>query len=579
MNTIRIGHQRTLPGWCVTMFVVCFLAVTMAYGQTTIEYQMGAELAKGFDLVDETVRGECVSYEGESDLAPTSGGFEHFDVMDKEVLSRVMNISAAASYKTMFGTRVEGKLDFAKNQSVTQFAHSLLVRYIARTGGKTVKKPKLKAKYVNLAKISTADFREKCGNYFILGIATGGEFYGFLSIQTNNLSEQEKLATSISGSYGLGNTFSASADLSTEAKKELAHYQLTAKGVQTGGKPESFNTAEAMVAKWKGYPEELRTGTPNPSVLILQDYQVLDDFPEQTDLGPRELAINDMMVKAWHYQSILDDIEFIMGHKDQFYKAEASVPQILALKNQIVSQYLKTIREIAAECFKGAKCESPSGLPDPWTLRDQLPDRYKSACGRVVLPAPPPQEIRLGKHIKGDGEMKGHNPRILLDANLVQQERKLMLKTKLNMRESKSDWTEFDSGWQLSEFFNLDNGTENSGCVFDQNFAIPSTGQLKADGGKDKHNPQTHASPVTAAPNLVMKATCVSDTSGNDDNELYCNDIQFSTITIQLKHKEDVAGPAAFTASREGLRRRHLNNQEALKALELQGVQLRGKPK
>jgi hypothetical protein len=172
--------------------------------------------------------------------------------------------------------------------------------------------------------------------------------------------------------------------------------------------------------------------------------------------------------------------------------------------------------------------------------------------------------------------MKGHNPRILLDASLVQQDRKLILKTKLNMKESKSDWTEFDSGWQMSEVFNLDNGTENGSCVFDHSFAIPSAGQLKADGGKDKHNPQTHSSPVTSVPNLVMKATCVSDTSGNDDNELYCKDIQFNTITVQLKHKEDVAGPAALKESREAQRRLHRHNQEAVKALELKGVQLRG---
>jgi hypothetical protein len=55
---------------------------------------MGSHLGNGFGLLDETVRGDCVAYDTEVNERPGDAVFDKFEVIDKEVLTPAMNVSA-----------------------------------------------------------------------------------------------------------------------------------------------------------------------------------------------------------------------------------------------------------------------------------------------------------------------------------------------------------------------------------------------------------------------------------------------------------------------------------------------------
>jgi hypothetical protein len=556
MNTLVAGIYRcNLVSWWMLVCVPLVFPVGMAYGEAQIGYQMGAHLGNGFDLLDETLKGECVSYEGEVNDGPVAGKLEVLDVLDKESLTRVMNISAAAAYKAMF-TKAEGKVDFAKNQSVTQFAHSMAVRYDAKTSGKSIKKARLTDKMAELAKKSLVDFREKCGNAYVAGIATGGEFYGFISIESKNASDHQKLQASFNAQTS---NWQVSGALSDEQKSEVSRHQLTVKGWQTGGKLEAYDTPELLLAKWKSYPSELTTGQPNLTSMLLQSYKVLPNFPEEIDKKKTDVVIDGLMTKAWRYQDLLENIEFILSHRDQFFFGQTSLQQIIEMKKQIGEVYMLTIRQIAGDCLKGLeeKCVAPNGLPDPWTLREQLPDRYQSVCGTIPVELPK-QAISLGGPNHGDREMAGNNVRITLKATLSVEGRTVRLDSKLRMRESKGDHSRFDGSNSIL-VFNFD-GENYNGCEFDQNDLDLREGLIDVDAGKSNHKDT-----IYGGTGLLLEALCRSDTPGPEKpGELYCKNITYKPITVRLKHKEDKIGQAAFTPYKKALKGKLSKSREIL---------------
>ncbi len=523
--------------YCV-LVAASLVAPQCGHAGTSIDYQPGVRLGQGFEILDDSVRGECVEYEREESGVPNAQGhseqYHMLEVVDSYHLAELMNLSLSAKYESAFGTSVEGKASIARKQKVTQFSNTFLARMSVQNPPQSIVGVKLKDAMALLAKTSPADFRQKCGNHFVSAVTTGGEFFGYVSIETRTKSEQEEISASYGAKYGLAGTFQSEGKVDKEFLETLENRRKTIEVQQRGGNSELVRDIDTMFRKLEGFSESVRGNGAVPYQATLQDYRTLQNFPASVDIGEREQALARILNRAFQLRSIDDDIRYIREHINEFSLASTSPAQLSELKNAIVSQ-LKLLDSAAAACKKpGSVCNAPDG-PNPDDLRDRLPLRYRSICDPVDVTVDPFRINAYTRRGPGDNEMNGHSPFVLLSVELKPDAKNLFLDADLEIKESKYDWTTYVGNVKGSRVHTL-NTAALEHCVYDPNQFQVLTGKIDSQAAADFHEPMHFGN----GGGVLESADCLTDTYGDEDGDLYCDGITLrSPLRMRLKNEED----------------------------------------
>lgn len=497
-----------------------------------VDYQPGVQLGKGFEILDDTIRGECVTFQLDAGEGIGATGqekdYELEEVTDNLQFSEMIDLSVAASYSAAF-SKAEAKAEFVKEQKLNQYAATVVATSKVTNQPKVATKVKLTEPMAELARKSPADFRQKCGSYYVSAVTTGGELYGYISIETKNVKEKEALSAMFNAKKGL---FKASGELDKTLEKEMASRRTRVKVHELGGTTETVISPEELIAKFKGFAEAISKGAARPYKASLQSYRTLPNFPALSELSETERELEKIMSFALQYMTLLEDVSYAMGHRDQFVIPAGADGALKALRTDIERQL--AIAEAAAhQCRTGATCSVPA-LRNPDDLRGQLPLRYRSACQITQLTLPQQGfEIRAQKLARGDGEMKGHNPRITLEATIVPDGTRLNLRATLKMEEDRKDWTTFTGAFDQVVFDTAGN-EDLRDCTYDLAKIAPLAGRLEGRGGKDNHEWTTYG-----GTGLIKTANCRSDTSGDDTGKLSCKEIQLVPLQLSFRHAED----------------------------------------
>ena len=545
-----------------------------ARAQVQAEYRPGAVLGIGYESLVDSLRGSCVEFESSPQDNPGAQVQDYVvrEVTDDSQLSEVLGLSASASYSALFGT-AEGKAKFAKNVKVSQYSNTFAVRMSVRNSANTIVRPRLRSEMAALAKKSLHDFRLRCGNLFIQSIQTGGELNGFVRVETSDLSMQR----TISASFKLDSAkLDVEATADAELKRALKYARKEAKIFQAGGSSEAALTVEELVAKVRGFAEAVAK-QPVTYAVYLADYRTVDGFPSDSDLSASDRALENMLSKAWELNSVKEDVKVVQAKPEQFHKGRESLPRLVGLVGTINQQMLQLQTAVEA-CRAGKECKEPP-LPDVSEVRSKLPLRYLAKCSPISLKALASQKLELfsddepdtsqpwpnkgftipaDKHVRGDKDMKGNNPKIFLNVELVvpqsSQDMKLELRANVRMEESKKDWTTFSGSRSAVVHQLLGTSGDTAPGLEEENLAHcrydpvqPAqvmTGRLEANGGKDEHNPRIYR----GGQGLVASARCRSDSKGNDLGYLYCDSIRLNDTFLRLKHVEDNETAGAISA-------------------------------
>jgi hypothetical protein len=531
---------------------------------TEVDFQPGIRLGQGFDTLNDKVRGECVVFEADnsSTAAATQGqrmAYELADVSDSSKLTDLLNLSLAAKYKSAFGTEVEGKAKFARENKVSQFANTFMAKIWVKNPARSIVRVKLTDEMATLAKTSLSDFRQKCGNNYVSAFSTGGEFIGHVHLETSNRSEQEKIHAEFKGKFGKVST----TEVETEAFKEyLKTTESSSKSVQVmqnGGNSEVVADVDTMFEKVKGFAASVRNSEAVPYQATLQDYQALPNFPNSLEIGKDQFALARILDRAWQLRSIEEDIKYIRSHRDQFAIGSIS-PEALAQLASTVTDQLIALETAAKACQQSGQCKVPDGA-DPEILRDQMPVRYLSKCDPIDVKIEP-FKIEVFNHVgTGDTDMGGNSPTINMEAKLAFDSEadpmNLLFNGHVEMRESKKDWTTF-TGDKNNLVVHTLRIAELEHCRYDQTQkGLILLGNIASRSGKNVHKPISYY-----GTGLLSSADCRSDSKGDDAGYLYCENIILNPIRLILKHEEDTYNTSQIKAVHE--RRRELTAPDSV---------------
>lgn len=522
--------------------------------QTIVEYQPGVRLGQGFDTIDDSVRGECVVFEPDtSGPGATAQGqteqYKLFEVSDSYQLTEAMDLSLATKYKSMFGTAIEGKASLARKQNVSQFASTFVARMSVRNPAQSAVRVKLTDAMAALAQSSPADFRQRCGNQFVSSVITGGEFIGYVSIQTLNKSEQEKISASYNAKYGLGGSFESQGNIDKDFLESIESRTKTIDVYRSGGTPGLVRDVASMYQAIEGFATAVKGDAAVPYQAFLQRYDTLPNFPPLISVGQKEQGLARILDQAWQLRSVHEDIRYIRTHPEQFAMRSVA-PGATEQTKATVEQRLLALEAAAETCKASGQCDLPAG-PSADDLRDALPLRYRSPCQPYLVQVDQPLSVPATEHYGGgDTEMGGNRPKITLDVALQPDGQILQAVANLKMEESKSDWTRFRG--QVTRQLGSLNTPDLDACQFDRDQSgVLLTGTIRAQSGEDAHN----ARPYVGS-GLVRSAQCTSDTRGDDAGKLGCTDIVLEPVRLKLVHVEDANPASARTRSSQERRQR-----------------------
>lgn len=252
-------------------------------------------------------------------------------------LSKRLNVDASVNVDVNagFGHFDAGaKAEFARTKNRNRKSLFLVVSSVVRNGILTVEKAKLAAPW-NDATLGFDAFRQACGDRYVKGLVTGGEFYGVVEFVTQNEETKEVLAAKLNAAYQNPVTkVDAKVDVTTESLLRNTRTQVNYWYFQAGG--------GANHDPHKG-PKSLMGLTP-----LKANLKVASDLGASLDAKDPVASLNTMVAKMVEQAEALDElvrdkvnaVPLALALSDYF----AGVENFPYLKDPNLKSYVKSYR-------------------------------------------------------------------------------------------------------------------------------------------------------------------------------------------------------------------------------------------
>ncbi|MDM8559641.1 hypothetical protein [Candidatus Parabeggiatoa sp. HSG14] len=368
----------------VTIIMSAFFVVNSVADTIDFSTDQNIDTGVGFDTLQSKVRGDCVEISEPKQVVNVSGQevvFSLVQIEDSLSLNQHLQISASASLKaSVFGA--SGKANLSRSVKVNDYSIYALASVFVRNNAYRMRNVKLKPDTYKLYAEDKERFRNRCGDTFVSGYITGGEFHSIIEIKTNNKTEKRSFSSELTGSYGI---FSGSATFKQKleriAKKNRIHVYV----MHTGGTGEIVNiTPEKMVTQATKFPKTVESDKARPVLATIQSYETLK-LPAgitPVDRLTQQEVILELARLSSYAQKQLANIEYILFHPKEFKK-----PNIQSLNKaaNLTRTLLNTVRRTARACYRNVKtCVLPASLK---LSSVNFPERYASiveACKNPI---------------------------------------------------------------------------------------------------------------------------------------------------------------------------------------------------
>jgi hypothetical protein len=340
------------------------------------DYEEQHKIGAGYDTVSGDRRGDCVANSAleEPDFKGQVVNFEMTSITSSDSLRKSLNISASASLKSGVH-KGSAKTNFFQSTSVDSYSTYVLVSAKVQNQSKEMRGVKLTQDAWDALALSPERFTQMCGDEFVSGYVTGGEYYAIVRISSSSEAEKKKVDAKIKyknrAFKGQLELKAHIEELSKEHKVEILSFKRGGNGEQIAIDPETVVeqavTLPALVAGDKAYIYET----------LFQKYTNLTLPPEKSpiDKALQQEVIEQLAVERASHMDILSDVQFIESNPEQFEKFDAS--KLNKQKNQIISN-INLLNEKARLCFNDyRRCEIPkldSAVVDRPVRRPQSKD-------------------------------------------------------------------------------------------------------------------------------------------------------------------------------------------------------------
>lgn len=536
----KAWHTNSVMG----LLILLPLAGSRGLSAQVLAHNTGMIIGRGFDLATGDVRGDCLGF----DLYQVSKDSNLLDavhkdlttITDKSDLAKHLEAEVSGAY-SFGGAGASAKAKYAQDHKVNTYAVNFVASVEVETSWDYVAVPHL----TDEAKaLTAAQFRTVCGNGFISGILNGGEFYGVGEVSTRSESDRQDIAASVQAAYL---TFQANASFSSSLQQAQQDSRLKIdlwkRGASTQPTPA---TLDGITAEANTFEANVGASGGSPRLVFLQDYGVVPGYvTNQPNVPSNVLApLQQMAALDAQFETVQQDVVYVNNHAPQFLLKPTTAAALNSISQQAVSAR-SALQTNASQCLQtaGQNCSTPAGLPDVGALKSQLPLRYAGVCENRDAPIAVTY-VDAYSLTRGDNEMGGHNPHIVLAGTLSKEDdRYIFVNLHLNMTEDRPNWTTFegDRKWRL-----FDTESDAPHCRYASTWATPNTGKIDAHGGTDNHSYVQYN-----GTGMIIYGTCRSDSDGSDNGDLRCKDLAFKPIKVGLEHVEGTSTPTLLESIRK----------------------------
>jgi hypothetical protein len=257
---------------------VLFLLPGAVMGLDRIPATNSGMIGYGFDSVTGEVRGKCVT-----------GLLTHSKQEAQETVLKVHHITDSSELRSVFSLRAsaslgfgiyEGSASFAMSQSsVSSSYHDhLLVNIDVVNRSTLLDEPEL-AQQASVAFNAKKGFRERCGDYFIAGVITGGAFSATFSFESTTDKQQSETRSTLSAT-ALRNKFDSEMESKLTSLAESS--RLSVKVLRKGPSEEISDLKVADLIRYaRSLPAKVVPGSNNEWDIyyIVKDYGTIVELP------------------------------------------------------------------------------------------------------------------------------------------------------------------------------------------------------------------------------------------------------------------------------------------------------------
>ena len=439
-----------------------------------IEPSGAATYGWGYNLTTKQFTAPCITYStADTYSSGDPDSSEYYNFADNtSVITSKSNLSASASLKVMVGGtyQLDNKTTVAAGTETSSYNQSLLGNYhfykqpqYVRIEQVAFRQPVLD---VLKAPGGKGQFKQQCGDAFVLGIQTGREFIGTASVVKQTLKSWTQFAnaTGLSASYGPVEA-KAGVDIGKAMEQSFSSNNIIVRVYSTGSNIPSPTSAGEMQNYYKNFKNS--SGPEKTAKLIVVPYQMVPNYPWENPLqgNTKEDYIGMMVVGLWELKAAIRDANFII---DPTTVNMFALGTNQSIKNQRIT-YIKQLRDIwqkeydlllksAQKCDQNftSACQSLAEFYD----RDRnlaaqwiavLPERYLSDCYQSIVltgdQGGPLDKLRqklastdpnaqFGSPVVGDSETAGNKMRVVAELTFRPDQRQL----KANLCATKIEW-------------------------------------------------------------------------------------------------------------------------------------------
>lgn len=389
------GTKRTALFLATMGFVACRTASDSSVKvNEAVPYdgEHGMKPGIGYETIFEDVRGECVDYDG---LEPANTAQETIYnvkiVEHTQELGVDLAVSNAAQIKAAVPdspATVSAKTNFAlgHSYSLNRYSIFILAKVQVRNETSLLKTPRIKQVYLD--QLANADkdpdvvdrLRLNCGDAFMAGYTTGGEFFGVLELSTDSEEQKSELKRSVEAAISAEGVGSVETQQSMELKlkKVVKDKNVKIWTYQRGGQGSAevglVDTPELMLDRIRKFPDYVKTGANAANyTATFKDYFTLN-VPLPLEYRKALLSAQDNIQELAGLQAELidrrGDIDYVIQHPNSFEGlTPAKLNELKGIKTANES-LIKGIFKNAKECYRDFRaCKIKDEVrPKPLTL-------------------------------------------------------------------------------------------------------------------------------------------------------------------------------------------------------------------
>ena len=370
LSRCQLRTLHHVPSMILLVGSLCYSWSSFALSPSgnEIDYSNASlRLGKGYDAVSGADKGECVSFSGIEPFSGLETLLEIKQIEHTDTLSQEMSLSASAALKFEVGSG-SSKAEFVQSQSVTSYSTFVLVKAIVRAPVQNAVHLDYAPGFSRLLKNANGQnqFRSSCGDYFVGGYISGGEFFGVIQIESTDQVSKQSLEDSLKASYGV---FNSALEFKQKLERVVKDREVRIRAYQGGGNPKILiPTADGLIKVATEFPtafvdyEGKYNGRGVVYRLLLQPYSNLP-LPEGAIVAPivatNQVQVLDRLSQfASAFNQQINDINYILGYPERFVDPD---PKALTTARNKIIEMKNTVIAKAQACFS----DSMSCTDDP----------------------------------------------------------------------------------------------------------------------------------------------------------------------------------------------------------------------